>query len=88
VALVEAVEEGRVKPHDLILMPAFGGGLTLSAHLLRWGDRVTPLGTTSIDLPPCEKTALELVNEIRAIKEHGAASAVNLANAIFSEQRG
>ena len=87
VALVEAVEEGRVKPHDLILMPAFGGGLTLSSHLLRWGDRVTPLGTTAVDLPPCDKTALELVNEIRAIKEHGAASAANLANASFSEQR-
>ena len=87
VALVEAVEEGRVKPHDLILMPAFGGGLTLSSHLLRWGDRVTPLGTTAVDLPPCDKTALELVNEIRAIKEHGAASAANLANASFSEHR-
>jgi hypothetical protein len=48
---------------------------------------VTPLGTTSVDLPPCDKTALELVNEIRAIKEHGAASAANLANASFSEQR-
>ena len=30
VALVEAVEEGRVPPGSLVLMPAFGGGLTLS----------------------------------------------------------
>jgi 3-oxoacyl-[acyl-carrier-protein] synthase III len=88
VALVEAIEEGRVQPHDWILMPAFGGGLTLSAHLLRWGDRVTPLGTTSVDLPPCEKTALELVNEIRAIKARGAASAAHLETAVFAEQRG
>ncbi len=29
VALVEAVEEGRVPPGALVLMPAFGGGLTL-----------------------------------------------------------
>ena len=29
VALVEAVEEGRVPPGSLVLMPAFGGGLTL-----------------------------------------------------------
>ena len=28
VALVEALEEGRVKPGAMILMPAFGGGLT------------------------------------------------------------
>src|SRR5277367_5715046 len=43
VALVEAVEEGRVAPGNLVLMPAFGGGLTLSAHLIRWGERSTPL---------------------------------------------
>ena len=43
VALVEAVEEGRVPPGSLVLMPAFGGGLTLSAHLIRWGERMTPL---------------------------------------------
>jgi len=41
VALVEALEEGRVKPNSLLLMPAFGGGLTWCAHLVRWGDRVT-----------------------------------------------
>ena len=28
VALVDALEEGRVEPDTLILMPAFGGGLT------------------------------------------------------------
>jgi len=61
VALVEALEEGRVKPNSLLLMPAFGGGLTWCAHLVRWGDRVTPKGTTDVDLPPCDKTALELV---------------------------
>ena len=88
VALVEAVEEGRVKPGDLILMPAFGGGLTLSAHLLRWGDRVTPLGTCDAELPPCDKSALELVNEIRALKARGAATAEVLAASSFSEQRG
>lgn len=87
VALVEAVEDGRVQPNDLILMPAFGGGLTLSAHLLRWGDRVTPLGTSSIELPPCNQTALEMVNEIRAIKARGAATAECLGSASFSEQR-
>jgi 3-oxoacyl-[acyl-carrier-protein] synthase-3 len=68
VALVEALEQGRVEPGALLLMPAFGAGLTLCAHLVRWGDRVTPLGTTDIDLPPCTKSALEMVNEIRAIK--------------------
>ena len=69
-------------------MPAFGGGLTLSAHLLRWGDRTTPLGTSDAALPPCTQSALELVNEIRAIKARGAHTAGSLAEASFSEQRG
>ena len=54
VALAEALEEGRVKPGALVLMPAFGAGLTVCAHLVRWGDRVTPLGTT---MPICPRTS-------------------------------
>ena len=61
VALVEAIEEGRVKPNSLLLLPAFGAGLTWCAHLVRWGDRVTPKGTTDIDLPPSDRTALQIV---------------------------
>ena len=68
VALVEALEEGRVVPGSLLLMPAFGAGLTWCAHLVRWGDRITPLGTTDVELPPCDKTALELVQGYIAAK--------------------
>jgi 3-oxoacyl-[acyl-carrier-protein] synthase-3 len=68
VALVEALEEGRVRPNALLLMPAFGAGLTLCAHVVRWGDRVTPLGSSDADLPPCPHTALELVGAIRTRK--------------------
>lgn len=67
-ALVEAIEEGRVAPGANLLMPAFGGGLTWSAHLLRWGGRTKPLGTTDVDLPPCDKTGLQLVQDIIAAK--------------------
>ncbi len=67
-ALVEAVEEGRVKPQSNILMPAFGGGLTWSAHLLKWGDRTKPLAESDAELTPCDKSALELVQEIRRNK--------------------
>ena len=77
VALVEALEEGRVTPGALLLIPAFGGGLTLSSHLVRWGWRVTPLGTTDVDLPPCESTGLELVNTIRKIKAEAGHTVVN-----------
>jgi 3-oxoacyl-[acyl-carrier-protein] synthase-3 len=68
VALVEALEQGRVKPGALILMPAFGAGLTLCAHLVRWGSRVTPLGSSDAALSPCTATALQMVNDIRARK--------------------
>jgi 3-oxoacyl-[acyl-carrier-protein] synthase-3 len=87
VALVEAVEEGRVPPGGLVLMPAFGGGLTLSAHLIRWGDRVKPLETSDADLVPCTKTALELVNEVRAQKKLGEAEAARLQTLSFAENR-
>jgi 3-oxoacyl-[acyl-carrier-protein] synthase-3 len=87
VALVEAVEEGRVKPNSLVLMPAFGGGLTLSAHLLRWGERLTPLNASDAELPPTEKTALEIVNEIRARKKLGEADAARFKTLTFPESR-
>lgn len=68
VALVEALEEGRVKPGSLLLTPAFGGGLTFCSHVIRWGDRVTPLGKSDVELPPNDKTGVELVREIIARK--------------------
>jgi len=36
VALTEAVEEGRIKKGDTILMDAFGGGLTWGALVIKW----------------------------------------------------
>ena len=68
VALCEALEEGRVKPGALLLMPSFGGGLTFTGHVVRWGQRVTPLGTSDVELPPNNQTALEIVHKYRAIK--------------------
>jgi 3-oxoacyl-[acyl-carrier-protein] synthase-3 len=65
VALVEALEEGRVPPQALLLMPAFGAGLTWCAHLVRWGERVTPKGQSDVELPPCDQTALQMVQRLR-----------------------
>jgi 3-oxoacyl-[acyl-carrier-protein] synthase-3 len=87
VALVEALEAGRVAPGSLLLMPAFGGGLTWCSLLVRWGDRVTPLGTTDRALPPATKTALEMVNELRAQQDPHGRSATGLTTATFAESR-
>jgi 3-oxoacyl-[acyl-carrier-protein] synthase-3 len=85
VALVEALEAGAVPPRALLLMPAFGAGLTWRAHLVRFGERVKPIDAVDIDLPPCERTALQMVNELRARKETRGRSAAGLAASIFPE---
>ncbi len=63
VALVEALEAGRINAGDRILLAAFGAGLTRAAGLLRWGDRTQPLKKSNAELAPCERTALEIVGE-------------------------
>ena len=84
VALTEAIHEGRVRPGALILMPAFGAGLTVCAHLVRWGDRVTPIGVSEAALPRCTRSALDLVNEIRARKRGASRSSAGLAISALS----
>ncbi len=37
VAVAEAVEQNRIKDGDLVLMVAFGAGLTMGSALVRWG---------------------------------------------------
>lgn len=76
VALCEALEEKRVRPGDLLLLPGFGGGLSYGAHAVRWGERVTPLGTSSAELPADGRTALELIRDLLARKTRAASSAV------------
>ena len=68
VALVEALEEGRVKPGALLLTPAFGGGLTWCSHVIRWGERVDAARHTDVDLPPCNRRPAEIVKDIIARK--------------------
>ena len=85
VALVEAIEEGRVKPGCLVLIPAFGAGLTMSAHLIRWGARVTPLGLSEVALPPSDKTALEIVQDLMAHKQPHDRSEAALMSPTFIE---
>jgi 3-oxoacyl-[acyl-carrier-protein] synthase-3 len=68
VALCEALEEGRVQPGAMLLMPAFGAGLTFCAHLVRWGGRTTPLGASDAELPPGERSGLQIVRDLMAAK--------------------
>ena len=85
VALVEALDEGRIKPGALVLMPAFGGGLTYCSLLVRWGQRVTPLGISDRALPECTQTALEMVNAVRARQDPNGHSREGLMAPVFVE---
>ena len=60
---LEQVSQAAIGLRDRILLAAFGAGLTRAAGMLRWGKRTTPLGTSDAALPPCDQTALELLDE-------------------------
>lgn len=64
VALVDALEQGRVRPNCKLLVPAFGGGMTWSAHVIKWGSRTASLGISAVELPPTDKTGLDLVRSL------------------------
>lgn len=61
IALCEALEQGRVKPNSYLLTAAFGAGLNLGCRHHQVGDRVTPIKACDAELPPCDKSALELI---------------------------
>jgi 3-oxoacyl-[acyl-carrier-protein] synthase-3 len=87
VSLVEALKQGRVRPGSLLLMPGFGGGLTFGALLVRWGSRIAPLGESLAAFPPATRTALEMVNAVRAKQDPNGRSAPGLAAPVFAEAR-
>ena len=64
VAFVEAIEEGRVPANSHVLIPAFGGGLTWSAHVIKFGERTTPISQSLSELPACSHSGLDLVTKI------------------------
>lgn len=61
VALAEALEEGRIQPGSTIAFTAFGGGLTWGSAIYKWGSRVEPLGESDAQLPPVDRTTMELL---------------------------
>ncbi len=69
-ALCDALEAGRIKPGMRLLSASFGAGLTCGAAVIKWGDRVTPIGVSDAALPACEQTAIEILQPaIDAAKE-------------------
>jgi 3-oxoacyl-[acyl-carrier-protein] synthase III len=77
VALCEALEEGRVRPGALLLLPGFGGGLSFCAHVLRWGERTTPRQQSDAELPPNEMSAREIIRRCLERKTRPSAAAAS-----------
>lgn len=73
IALCEALEQGKVKPGDNLLLAAFGAGLTWGAGHIKWGERVTALEKSDAQLVECHSSALELLeNAIKQCKNKSA----------------
>ena len=87
VALVEALEAGRVQPSGVLLTPAFGGGLTFCSHVIRWGERVTPLDQSDVALPPCEQSALDMVKGYMARRNPHGPSQAGLNAPVLSDAK-
>jgi len=56
-------------------MASFGAGLTYGAGLIKWSNRVIPLTASDAELPPCEKTGLEIIaSHVDRYKKHSLES--------------
>jgi 3-oxoacyl-[acyl-carrier-protein] synthase-3 len=65
-ALADAVAAGRIEPGAVVVFTAFGGGVTWGSAVFRWGERVTPLGSSDAALPPTDATVFDLLAPNRA----------------------
>ncbi|MBC8364142.1 MAG: ketoacyl-ACP synthase III [Actinobacteria bacterium] len=60
-AIHDALQAGRIAPGDIVVLTAFGGGVTWGSIVLRWGYRTEPLGTHEGELPPTDATVFDLL---------------------------
>ena len=60
-ALSDAAEAGRINPGDIVVMTAFGGGVTWASAVYRWGERVASVRSSDAALPPTDATVFDLI---------------------------
>lgn len=60
-ALCDALTGSRIAAGDLVVITAFGGGVTWASAVFRWGERVTPIATCGASLPPTDATVFDLI---------------------------
>lgn len=65
-ALTDALDDGRIAPGDIVVLTAFGGGVTWGTVVVRWGDRVTRVAVSGAELAAPEVDVFELLADNRA----------------------
>jgi len=60
-AIADAAEAGRLNPGDVVVLTAFGGGITWGSVVMKWGDRVESVGVHEGELPPTDATIWDLL---------------------------
>lgn len=60
-AISDAMDAGRINPGDLVVLTAFGGGVTWGSIVMRWGERVEAVGVHEGELPPTDATVWDLL---------------------------
>ncbi|MEY2975122.1 MAG: hypothetical protein RIR49_1542 [Actinomycetota bacterium] len=61
-ALCDAMDQGRVRPGDLVVLTAFGAGVTWGSVVLRWGDRVERIATSDAAMAPPTMDVFDLLS--------------------------
>ena len=64
-ALNDALDTGRIEPGSIVVMTAFGGGVTWGSAVYRWGDRVDRVAASDAALPPTDVTVFDLLGPNR-----------------------
>ncbi len=64
-ALNDALDRGRVEPNGVVVITAFGGGVTWASAVYRWGDRVDRVRKSDAALPPAAVSVFDLLRSNR-----------------------
>ncbi len=60
-ALSDALDADRIEPGSIVVLTAFGGGVTWASAVYRWGDRIERVGASDASLPPTDLTVQDLL---------------------------
>ena len=60
-AISDAMESKKISSGDIVILTSFGGGITWGSTVLRWGERTAPAKISDAQLPPTQKTLLDIL---------------------------